>query len=181
MLVAFDSSFLIPLFNARYGDRGALNPRIAYLISTLDRAKATIVIPTPALSELLIGAGEAAPRYLKIISMSARFRVASFEMRAAVEVAEIHRHAIGRGDKKEGLPSWAKVKHDRQILAVALIENATRLYSDDGDLKSLAIGSPIEVLAIEDLPEPPFGPAEPPVSVQTRSLFDPPEDEDTAD
>ena len=174
MLVAFDSSFLIPFFDARYGEKGALHPRIAGLIASLDRARATIVIPTPALSELLIGAGEAGPQYLRIINIATRFRVASFDTRAAVEAAAMHRLAIGQGDKKEGLPSWAKVKHDRQILAVALVEGATQLYSDDPHLRSLAVGSPIEVLAIEDLPEPLF--VDPPPSRQTN-MFDPPDDE----
>lgn len=157
MLVAFDASFLIPLFDKRLGHREVLDPRIAYLIATLDRAKATIVVPAPALSELLIGAGEAAPRYLKAINISARFQVAPFGTRAAVEAAAAHREAIDRNDKKEGTSDWARIKYDRQILAIAIVEGATQLYSDDEDLKRLALGSSIEVLALDDLPDPAFG------------------------
>jgi predicted nucleic acid-binding protein len=171
MLVAFDSSFLIPLFDSRWGDKGQLDPRIAHLLSTLDRAKATIVVPTPALSELLIGARDAAPRYLKAISISARFRVAPFDARAAVEAAAAHREAIDRRNKKEGSPSWDKVKYDRQILSIAIVEGASHLYSNDDDLKRISIGSPIEVLALDDLPEPPFGVPDPEDNTGAADLF----------
>lgn len=172
MLVAFDSSFLIPLFDSRWGDKGQLNPRIAHLISTLDRAKATIVVPTPALSELLIGARDAAPRYLRAISISGRFRVAPFDARAAVEAAAAHREAIDRKNKKEGSPSWDKVKYDRQILSIAIVEGASHLYSNDGDLKRISAGSPVEVLSLDDLPDPPFGAHEPEGKYRVVDLFD---------
>lgn len=172
MLVAFDSSFLIPFFNSRFRDKGALDPRIAHLMSTLDREKATIVVPAPALSELLIGAGEAAPKYISIINISARFKIAPFAERAAVEAAAAHREAIRSGDKKEGSPSWAKIKFDRQILSIAIVEGVERMYTNDIDIKRLSSGGTIEVLRLEDLPYPPPPSEPPPPPLMMKGLFD---------
>ena len=48
-------------------------------------------MPTPALSELLVRAGDAGPKYLEIIARSKFFRVAEFGTRAAVEAARSRR------------------------------------------------------------------------------------------
>ncbi|MBO1020476.1 type II toxin-antitoxin system VapC family toxin [Methylobacterium sp. SD274] len=178
MLVAFDSSFLIILFDSRYGEKGNLDPRLTHLLATLDKEKATIIIPAPALSEVLVGAGDAAPRYLAIINASARFKVAPFAERAAVEAAAAHREAIKAGDKKEGSPSWAKVKYDRQIVSIALVEGASVIYSNDRDIRRLAAGSSLEVVEMDELPEPPPARSEQSLAKYVGDLFDPPSSDD---
>jgi hypothetical protein len=60
--VAFDASFLIPLLDPKVKGIGDVDGRLLQLVSTLDKQKATIIVPTPALSETLIGAGDAAPK-----------------------------------------------------------------------------------------------------------------------
>jgi predicted nucleic acid-binding protein len=172
MLVAFDSSFLIPLFDSRVGDDAVLDPRIKHLLFTISKEKGTIIIPAPALSELLIGAGEAAPRYLSIINASPRFKIAPFGTRAAVEAAAAHREAIKAGDKKEGSPSWNKVKFDRQIVSIAIVEGADSIYSNDDDIRRISVSSSVEVIRLDDMPEPP-PPEEPgPEKPMMGSLFD---------
>ncbi|MCJ2135559.1 PIN domain-containing protein [Methylobacterium sp. J-026] len=174
MPVVFDSSYLIPLFDSRYGSAGALDDRIAFLLRNLDRDKTTIIIPAPALSEVLIGAGDAAPRYLSVINASARFRVAPFAERAAVEAAAAHREAIRAGDKKEGTPSWAKIKYDRQIVSIAIVESASIIYSNDDDIRRISLGSNMEVVSLSDLPFPPPEPQPipPPARSRAADLFD---------
>ena len=105
MLVVFDTTFLVPLLDPQVKGTGEVDARISRLVAALDGQKAKIIIPTPALSELLIGATDAAPAYLEILSKNARFRIAPFGERAAVEAAARHREAIRLGDKKEGLPN----------------------------------------------------------------------------
>jgi predicted nucleic acid-binding protein len=163
--VVFDASFLVPLLDPRVKGISD-NPRIIHLYKTLDREKATIIVPTPALSEVLIGAGDAAPRYLEIVSRSARFRIAPFGERAAVEAADAHRRAIGANDKKEGSTSWAKIKFDRQIFAIAKVEGAECIYSNDGDIVRLAKREALSVVTVDELPEPP-----PPGDVDQHSMF----------
>jgi predicted nucleic acid-binding protein len=153
--VAFDSTYLMLLLDPLVKASASEHPRVVHLFKTLDKSKATIIIPTPALSELLIGAEDAAARYLAIISRSARFRVAPFGERVAVEAADGHRRAIAAGNKKEGAPSWAKIKHDRQIYAIAKVEGASCIYSDDSDVESIAKGGGVSVIRLRDLPEPP--------------------------
>jgi predicted nucleic acid-binding protein len=155
MLVVFDASFLIPLLDLQVKGTGDVDARITYLVATLDRQKTKIIVPTPALSEVLIGAGDAAPQYLEILSRSSRFKLAPFGERAAVEAAARHREALRLGSKKEGFADWSKVKFDRQIVAIAKVEGAERIYSNDGDIKRFGASDGIEVIVLDELELPP--------------------------
>lgn len=113
-------------------------------------------MPTPALSEVLIGAGDAAALYLDIINRSARFKIVPFGARAAVEAAAAHRDALRADDKREGSDSsWTKVKFDRQIVAIAKVEGADIIYSTDVDIARFAARNDLEVVTLEQLPFPP--------------------------
>jgi len=130
--------------------------RITFLVSELEKRKEKIIVPTPALSELLVRAGEAGPGYLDILNRHAAFKIVDFDQRAAVEVAAATREAIAAGDKRGGSDSpWAKVKFDRQIVAIAKVEGASAIYSDDGDIARFAKGSGLAVIRVCDLPLPP--------------------------
>ncbi len=157
MLVVFDASFLVPLLDPRVKGVGDCDERLEWLLKTIEKEKSKIIVPTPALSEVLIGAGDAAPQYLDIINRSSRFKIVPFGERAAVEAAAAHREAIGAGDKKEGVTSWAKVKFDRQIVAIAKVEGAHRIYSDDSDIARISKRDGIEVASLNDLAVPPPG------------------------
>jgi predicted nucleic acid-binding protein len=153
-VVVFDASFLIPLLDPQVkGVEG--DPRLEHLIKTLDKLKDIIIVPAPALSETLIGASEAAPKYLDILGRTARLRIAPFGERAAVEAAARHREAIRGGDKKEGFESWPKVKFDRQIIAIARVEGAERVYSNDADIYRCGKAEGLQVIKFEDLEPPP--------------------------
>lgn len=158
MPVVFDASFLIPLLDPKIKGDGKVDARLMFLVQSLDKARKTIIIPTPALCEVLIGASDAVPQYLDIISRSARFKIAPFGTRAAVEAAAAHRDALRAGDKKEGVPSWLKVKFDRQIVAIAKIERADTIYSNDEDIGRFSARDGLQVITLEDLPAPPEKP-----------------------
>jgi predicted nucleic acid-binding protein len=151
MPVVFDTSFLVPLLDPQIKGQ-AIDERIIYLLQTLDNGRIKIIIPTPALSEVLIGAGNAAPQYLEILNRSSRFRIVPFGTRTAVEAAAAHREAIRSGDKKEGASDWQKVKFDRQIIAIARVENADRIYSNDRDIERFGRTINIAVWKLDDLP-----------------------------
>lgn len=166
MAVVFDTSFLIALLDPNAeGDA-----RLSFLLQMLDRSRTTILIPTPALCEVLIGARDTAPEYLRVITGQSRLRVVPFDERAAVEAAAAHRDALRAGDKKEGARSWMKVKFDRQIVAIAKVEGATAIYSNDHDIKRFAARDAIEVISFEELLLPP--------DVPQRDLFLDDRDED---
>jgi PIN domain len=157
-VVVFDASFLIMLLDPKVTGEGQVDVRIAHLVATLDKSKDDIVVPTPALSEVLIGAGDAAPAYLEILNKTARIRIAPFGSRAAVEAAARHREAIDARDKKEGSQTWPKVKFDRQIVAIAKVENADCIYSNDADVVRLGQKDGIRVVMLDQLPDPPLSP-----------------------
>ncbi|MCJ2015858.1 hypothetical protein MKK84_00185, partial [Methylobacterium sp. E-065] len=116
-MVVFDASILIFVFeeNANASTPRA-KERVDFLIENLSEEGVKIIIPTPALSEILVNAGQAGPEYLATISRQACFRVASFDERAAVEAAVRIAQARQQGRRKGGNPdaSKAKIKFDRQ-------------------------------------------------------------------
>ena len=133
--------------------------RIDFLIETLDARRETIVIPTPALSEVVVHAGEAGPSYLEILNGTRCFRIESFDQRAAVELAAMTRDAIAAGDLRAGIETTrAKLKFDRQIVAIARTQGQKTIYSDDGDIAKLGEALELEVVPIHALP---VGPNEP--------------------
>lgn len=148
MIVVTDSTALTLLVNP--GSKPPTDPntnapledaegRIELLVRRVDQARGTLLVPTPVLAEVLVKAGDAAPEILAKIGRSARFKVADFDTRAAVELSVMTREAMGSGDKRGGSTApWQKVKFDRQIVAIARVNGATEIYSDDGELAKFA-------------------------------------------
>ena len=164
-MVVFDTTTLLYLFDPEAKaptDPETGNPvthvkeRIEFLVRVLEKRKEKIIVPTPALSELLVRAGDAGPEYLEILGKTAAFKIVDFDQRAAVEVAAAIREAIDAGGKKGGSESsWAKIKFDRQIIAIAKVEGASTIYSDDGDIVRFSKNAGITVVRVCDLPLPP--------------------------
>lgn len=161
MIVAIDASILIFLF-----ERDANAPidqitgepllrcydRVNNLIAELQANSAKIVIPTPALAEILVNAGEAGPEWLRIIEKSPHFVVSQFDKLAATE------HAARMIERPRPIPQGKrKAKFDDQIIAIARLAGAEVIYSDDGDIRKDA-GAGIRVIGTCDLPLPPENP-----------------------
>lgn len=131
--------------------------RIDGEVEALGKSKTKIIIPTPALSEALVRAGQAAAtEYVRLISRSARFRIESFDQRAALELALMTKQAIDKGHKNGGSDqTWAKIKFDRQIVAIAKVNKATVIYSDDKNLRTFAFANGLRAVSLADLQVPP--------------------------
>jgi hypothetical protein len=132
--------------------------RIDYLVQQLNNSKTKIIIPTPALSEALVRAGAAASQQIvDHLQRYSVFAIEPFDTRAAIEVATMSREAAASGRGKRGVAggTWAKVKYDRQIVAIAKVNGATTIYSDDRDIKTLGGRVKISVVSLADLPLPP--------------------------
>ena len=163
MILAVDTSALILLVNPTADppeDPDTQMPvthareRVELFLAGLSAAD-TLIIPTPVLAELLVGADEGGPGVLEAISGMARVKVRPFGERAAVETAMMTREAIAAGDKRGGSQApWQKVKVDRQVVAVARAEGATRIYADDHNLGEFARRLGMEVFSTWDLPVP---------------------------
>lgn len=129
--------------------------RVEFLIEQLQASNSKILIPTPALSEFLIFAHPDGSRYLSEIHGLYRFQIEEFDEMAAIELAELSAKEIKPSKLKRGEQTWAKLKFDRQIVAMALARNVTALYSTDKDLRELAKRHNIEAFNLGDTPLPP--------------------------
>src|SRR5690349_18220119 len=91
--------------------------KVEFLIETLEKMREKIIVPTPALSEVLCIGIDKASDYLAEINSNHVFEVAPFDEAAGVEAAIATAQARAAGDKRGGSKAtWAKVKFDRQIV-----------------------------------------------------------------
>ena len=163
MILVVDSSALVLLVNPAASppdDPATKSPvehakaRVEHLIASLGISD-TIVIPTPVLAEVLVRAGEGAAGVLEAINGMARIKVRSYDVRAAVETAQMTLADIQAGDKKGGSgESWQKIKFDRQIIAIARVEGAELIYADDKGLTAFAKRLGMSVVSTWDLSVP---------------------------
>ncbi len=170
-MVLFDTTFLLPLIHPDI--RPPENPqtsepvekystRIKLLVEKLTVARSKIVIPTPALSELLVRSGEAGHEYMANFHRNSVFKIIPFDRRAAVELAIMTKDAIDRGDRRDGMTPdqapWQKVKLDRQIVATGKVEEVETIYTDDNGMIRFAQIAEIHVVSSWELPLPPIPP-----------------------
>ena len=163
-MVVFDNNYLTFLFHANPGpvhhpDTGDLverpRERIAYLVAELRDAKTQILVPTPALAELLTMVGDP-HTILEAIQRSSNFQVAAFDTKAAIETALTLRHARETGNLRSGSDkSRAAVKFDHQIVGIAKSRSVAALYSSDRHVVNLGKISGITVIPVWDLSLPP--------------------------
>ena len=120
-----------------------INPqeRIEYLIATLERDGAQIVIPAPVLAEFLVRALDAGAAYLSELNINNTFKVEDFDQVAAIECATLEEQARANGGEKRGSSPefWQKVKVHRQIVAIASKLKVACVYSDDRGIKSMRV------------------------------------------
>lgn len=137
-----------------------LPARIQILIDDLEAAGAKIIVAAPILAEFLVLAGpKDGASYLAELTTNDVFDIKPFDTKSAVEAAEMHRKSAAKGDKKSGSrSSWQVVKVDRQFVAIAKVNNATCIYSDDDGVRKLAEAVGIECKGVDDLPIPPVDP-----------------------
>ena len=155
-MVGFDAHFVMLAFRpAIPASVDRAKERVLKLLDDLQQANERILIPTPALTEFLVHAESAGPRYLDEIQKSSRFRIAPYNLKAAVEVAGRIAAAVTKKDKRDGTRDiWAKVNFDRQIVGIAKAEGCHTLYSDDPGVKKFAEKLGLKVVALADLAVP---------------------------
>ncbi|MFJ1259722.1 hypothetical protein [Cupriavidus sp. CuC1] len=151
-MVVFDAGILIALLTPRSTEE-AKKERLEYLVRSLRQSKTKIIIPTPALAELLVHA----PDFADEFSHSAGFEVVSFDQKAALECSLSVRAALRSGNKrgKQKSAAWSKVKFDHQIVAIARSRVAACIYSDDKGLLNFARSNGLMAISADDLPDDP--------------------------
>lgn len=128
--------------------------RVEALIDDHSKRGDTILIPTPSLSELLCVVPDL-EKAISVIGRSVAFEIASFDVRAAVDLAREIRKSIASGDKRAGvMANWQEIKFDRQIAAIAKVNGAEVLYTDDENQTTFAEKVGLTVCHTWDLPLP---------------------------
>jgi len=166
LIVGADATFLLYFF-APPGNVGVpldssgqpvtmAKERVQGLVSELEKQGSTIVAATPAVSEIMVRAGvQAGQAWLSIMNQSKAFKVVPFDAKAAIEVAIMAGHMLhGERGKDATDGTRAKVKYDRQIVAIAHTEGATVFYTDDSGQARLAMRLGMTVRGLADLPIP---------------------------
>ena len=153
-MVAFDNTILslliFPDAELQQGSDGQkvehARERVLGLVQQIEEARDQVIVPTPALSELLVTEGVDVQDVLTTLRSSAYIRIEGFDERAAVELAMRLREARKAGDQREGLTiTKSAMKFDRQIVAIALVSGVTILYSDDDAVAMFATGCGLKV------------------------------------
>lgn len=130
--------------------------RVELLLKNLSEAGVRVVVPTPVLAELMVSVGPGKVQLLGEINTSAAFSVVPFDQIAAVECACLNDPTM---TKKMGpKDTKAKVKFDRQILAIAKVAGVHTLYTDDKRLIARATANGLKTVRMQDLPLPPEPP-----------------------
>lgn len=166
-MIIFDATYLVVFLNPNpppSKDRSdkpveRFKERVEHLAAKFDVSNEPIGIPAPAMAEVLVRAGKARSKLVSILSDRWRFQILPFDSRAAIEASELIAQIKSN---KEPWATWAKVKFDIQIVAIAKAENARVIYADDTDIENYAKRVKIPVVRICDLPLPP-----PPVQTGT--------------
>ena len=167
MIVCLDATALMCLLDPRVHalslpDGSTVNrmqERMDYMVATIDQAKGSVIVPTPALAELLVKAGTQRAAILRFLEGHRAIRVASFDKMAAVSCANLDAQAIADGDKRDGLrSSWQKVKIDRQIVAIAQVSRCERIFTSDPDVEKIAGRAAVETTFVWELDLPPEDP-----------------------
>jgi predicted nucleic acid-binding protein len=139
-MIAFDTTFLtLMLIPSAQHEIEDARERVEFLISDIHGNGEKILIPTPALSEILIRSGNARNAIIQELTKAAKFVIAPFDLRSALELSLMSDAAISKADKKAGIKdTWAKVKFDRQIVSIAKTFGARIIYSEDHSLRATA-------------------------------------------
>ena len=161
MTAAIDTSLLLLLLDPKTPtpNDGAGKPvsdaqqRVLHLLSELSKAKRKLIIPTPVLSEMLLLTQTAGQAYLEKINKSRAFIVAPFDQKAAIELALMT--AVSKRQARKlragSAVTAAKLKFDRQIVAIAKVNGATTIYASDSDLATFATNNGLEAIKLEEL------------------------------
>lgn len=113
--------------------------KAAYLLEMIDTHKWKAIIPTIVIAEILMV--EPVERYQGILdTINRNFIVADFDLRAATKYSQILNSNFSDLKElvKEGNNGREKMKVDHLILACALVNGATAIYSHDKPLKQFA-------------------------------------------
>lgn len=150
-MVIWDTNILALYFSGRLSSDDQI--RMNGLVSELSRKKETIGIPAQVWAEFLEAASqEEAEESVKLFKSNA-FSLLAYDMRCAIETAEVARQGqTVRKSTKGPKRDRQAVKVDWQIIAIAKVNQARLLLSNDGPMAAEAIRQGLNCMKISELP-----------------------------
>lgn len=145
MPTVIDANVLAALFTRDHDDRR--DARIRGLITDTRTARERLIVPAPVLAEFAVKARD---EEIDFITSQNIFQVAPFDAIAALECGFMIRDVFATESKQDR----HKIKFDLQILAIAKVCRATRLVTNDNQLRKRASALGIAAISILDLPIP---------------------------
>lgn len=124
------------------------------VVEAIQRDNRKIILPTPACAELLTAIGPDAQQYLNVVGRSRVFEVASFDARAAMELAFLNRGIFKKLDDDNKAEPYQKRKVDRQIIAICKVLGGSEIYTDDKGLANRAKLCGMTAISISECPIP---------------------------
>lgn len=153
MICTLDANAIITWAAQKAGDLDVA--RLDALFIELSRSKGRLILPTPALAEFFVRSSAAgASAWLTALQRKQSIKLAEFDVKAAAECAAIHRRAVEAGGKRNHVkPSEAyqKVKVDRQIAAIAIVNRSDVLITDDENLRTVCEANSLRVMSVREL------------------------------
>ena len=129
-----------------------IHPKLAKFVDDINERKYRVIVPAPIITEVLVHDKE----FLKKtgIDRNPIFTVAPLDEPAAVVAAEITQKLANNAKENQAISSGKqKTKVDVQIVAIACVQNARVIYSNDKDIKTITkqAGINISVQNQEDI------------------------------
>lgn len=152
--IAFDKDATVPLDPETGKPLTHAKERVDLLMKALSDGRTQIVIPTPALSEYMVRGGKNKSQRLQIFQTSKVFAIRDFDTMAAVECATLNDPALNSGKRLDDGMTYAKLKFDRQIIAIAKAHRVTTIYTGDKTLAYVAEQNGIKAVLTWRLPLP---------------------------
>jgi predicted nucleic acid-binding protein len=136
--VAVDASFLRAFLDCSYRTEATSN-----LIRTLSSENVRVIIPTPALAQVLTQSPERAQDWMQMLNAYSCFQVRPFDDKASFELTQL------LGESVSGLRDI--FRFDRQIVAIAKVYGVSVLYTDDEHVIQFAKECGITAKRLKDL------------------------------
>lgn len=165
MKIVIDTNVLVQIMqneasaDLRHPETGAIVDRLfdraAALVDHIDTLGGVVIIPAPVLSEYLFGIDRGAfQAHLDIISSVKSIEVAAFDQVAAIECAML----VSDAEQKQMDPaaSKAKLRVDRQILAIAVAAGVSEIWTHDIGLMNKARSVGMSAKCLADIGPPPM-------------------------
>ena len=133
-IAVFDTSTLV-----RYLHSYTENSDYAILLNNIKSSGQTFIVPTPVLGEVFVKQDDSGRINTRKLYDSLKFKIIPFDQFAAIAFADWWGPALDRKEHIERNVTRNLLRADYLILAVAKAQNAKIIYTEDEDMKKLAI------------------------------------------